>query len=377
MNTNNLQIKSYDNYKDFLSLKESWQDLFRRSDANNVFLSWEWVELWVSLFAKNNNLKVLAVYLDKRVVAIFPFMLRGRKFRKPLVVFMADSLFADYMGFLIDYDYAEVLPLVWSCLDGYNCSLLNFRDSDRYFDLFSQMIASHYISDVRVNCVSPTVDVRGSFIDYYSQRPKRLRRDIRTTINKLNAQGGWGYQRVSTNEDVKQGLTILMKLHLKRQRKKPCKSIFSAQQHRDFFNKLIVSKNNSFENHLSVIKWRNKVVSCVYSLVCGDVFYYWIPAIDSGFGNISLGKLHIKCILEEVFNKARIKKFDFMGGDEAYKYQWAEGQFANYQIATYNSRAEKIIMESLLLMRKSCKNLKNNSKLLKLIWRNLSKLRRM
>ncbi|MGD9107937.1 MAG: GNAT family N-acetyltransferase [Gammaproteobacteria bacterium] len=377
MSTSSLQIKSYDNYHDFLSLKEDWQDLFRRSNADNVFLSWEWMELWGAQFARNKKLKVLAVYAGEKVVAIFPFMLRAHKFRKPSVVFMADPLFADYMGFLIDYDYAAVLSLLQQYLDGYNYSLLNLRDIDKYFDLFRKVITNNYISEVRVRCVSPFINVEGSFADYYSQRSKRLRQDIRTTLNKLNAQGEWRYQRVSTDADVKQELSVLMDLHLERQQNKPFKSIFLAQKHRDFFNRLAVSKNNSFENHLSIIKWNNKVVSCVYSLICGDTFYYWIPVIDSSFGNVSLGKLHIKCLLEEVFHEPKIKKFDFMGGDEAYKYQWADGQFSNYQVVTYNSRLEKLIGEYLLWMKKVCKNLKNNSKFLKLIWRKLSKLREM
>ena len=64
--------------------------------------------------------------------------------------------------------------------------------------------------------------------------------------------------------------------------------------HREFKN---------FKPHLSAIVQNEKIISAVFSIHCGTTFFYWIFSFDNSFKSISLGKLHIKLLIEIVFNR--------------------------------------------------------------------------
>ena len=166
----------------------------------------------------------------------------------------------------------------------------------------------------------------------------------------------------------------LVRFHLDRQSKKIGNSIFDINEIRLFLRELIGSPPSDFVPHLSAIDFGGRVVSAVFSLRCGNSFYYWIPSFDNTIRSVSLGKLHIKCLIENCFSDGT-DWFDFMGGEEPYKFQWTDETYELSRYQIHRSRISALSDLVVFWIRRKLKDLKSRFSLLHLIWLRVSKLK--
>ena len=130
---------------------------------------------------------------------------------------------------------------------------------------------------------------------------------------------------------------------------KPGHSIFEEARNIQFFDDLLNHQGDHFPPHLSAIELNGEIISACYSLLCGDVFYYWIPSFDATIKSVSLGKLHIKMLLEKSF-ESDIRYFDFMGGNEPYKYQWQTRSTDVVRVTLFRSKATALAYDMRMRM---------------------------
>jgi CelD/BcsL family acetyltransferase involved in cellulose biosynthesis len=79
--------------------------------------------------------------------------------------------------------------------------------------------------------------------------------------------------------------------------------------------------------HFSELQVNGRPCSWHLGFVWKGRFYYHLPAIDSEFAAYSPGKLHLLSCVQDAI-RMRLKVFDFLRGDEAYKSGWANGTVA-------------------------------------------------
>lgn len=354
-------------------LEADWRKLFATSGSSNPFESWDWTIRWASRFARDGDLLVLADYEDTTIRAIVPLQIAHGT-----LSFLGDPMFADYAGILClpERKTAAIKALNYalnSCV--WRRSILAPL---RAVDPAAAIVASAFSarkewSEIETICGNPRIAATGDFEAYYSAvSRKKLRQDIRTTQNNLMRYGAWRYITASAGPEAHRIFEALTTFHTRRQAGKVGTSIFDDDRNTAFFRDLLDAELSEFRLHLSAIELNGIIVSAAYSIVCGDSFYYWIPSFDQSIPKVSLGKLHLKHLVEECFS-SRCSWFDFMGGDESYKYQWADDRYALSRLVAHKSRSAAFLHRQRRLWRQRLKEAKDNSKALQWFWHKVSK----
>jgi CelD/BcsL family acetyltransferase involved in cellulose biosynthesis len=121
-----------------------------------------------------------------------------------------------------------------------------------------------------------------------------------------------------------------------RQDYKVGQSLFDTQPSRDFFYDLAPAIIKSGWADISALTVNNRVISIAFALKFAGVFYYWIPAFDTEFIKYSLSKVHIQNLLKSCFEQY-YTEFDFMRGDEEYKFKWTNAIHKSYDMRIYRN----------------------------------------
>jgi CelD/BcsL family acetyltransferase involved in cellulose biosynthesis len=161
----------------------------------------------------------------------------------------------------------------------------------------------------------------------------------RNILNK-NCQD-WAFISAQTLDEKKEIYAAVVKFHLDRQKDKVGTSIFDTSTNIQFFGNLLANDELPWRIDMSGIKVEGKFITASISIIEGDIFYYWIPSFDASFAKGSIGGFHLMLLIEACFN-SNIKRFDFMGGNEAYKLKWSNGIYSNYKIVAYRSLVPKL-----------------------------------
>ena len=124
---------------------------------------------------------------------------------------------------------------------------------------------------------------------------------------------------------------------------------------------------------LKAIKVKDQIVSVSISIILNNIYFYWIPSFDLTFGRGSIGNYHIRALVEQCFD-SDIIKFDFMGGGEDYKFKWTKDFYNNYRLSSYNNHFIRYKDLAYVRIRPLIKKTKDNSRILSMFWKNLSKI---
>lgn len=336
----NVRIVTTD--KEFMQLEETWKEIYIQSETDNIFMSWEWCSLWWRHYGQNHKLLVLVVRDEKGISGIAPMMIcKGNVLTlwKPIIRFIGGD-FADYMDFLILRNHDEVIAAIINFLIKIgDWGMIEFKriseSSQNLMSIKECLNKLSYPSSDRVSCVSPIVKIEVAWDDYYKSLNKGLKQDIRTSYNKFKLLGEVSYENYS-EDSMKMLLDVFFEMHKKRQAYKLGQSPFESQTTRDFFYDLAGTFTKLGWADISALKINGRVISTVFALKNKGVFYYWLPAFDPEFSKYSPGKVHIHALLKRAFDQ-QYEDFDFMRGDEAYKYKWSNNTFGSYELKIYRN----------------------------------------
>lgn len=318
------------------NLRSQWDAIFSVGGQENPFLSWDWAYQWGAQFDRDSDAFV-AIARDNRGVNALACFWKSRNVCR----FHANKDYADYVGALCRPGCESDLEAIFLDVDRlfsprvFSLGPVRAIDPvagvlDRYFSLDSKRWRRDELT------LNPVVQIGDGFDKYYKLRDKGLHQEIRTTENRLQKMGGWQFAIGQTGAERDEIFSSLVEFHLGRQEGKAGMSVLADPDGQRFFRSLLHRDGMSFSAQISALRIGTRTISAAYSLRCGDSFYYWIPSFDSTIRSVSLGKLHIKCLIEYCHQNG-LKRFDFMGGDESYKFQWANDSFPLFSYRSFGT----------------------------------------
>src|SRR5712692_8540819 len=99
-----MEIQRIEDVEAFRRLRTEWNDLLAASDADCVFLTWEWLFTWWKHFGAGLRLAILAVRDRGELVGIAPLALR-RRLGFPVLEFLGSGLVgSDYVDVIVRRD---------------------------------------------------------------------------------------------------------------------------------------------------------------------------------------------------------------------------------------------------------------------------------
>lgn len=350
-------------------LGHSWCNLYNNCDNPCVFLSWEFVSTYLNNCTKPIKPWIILVYRADILVAVLPLK-KVNTFIGTQALPLLDTTIADYADILSTEPAPRLLPVLFAYV---TCHCRHFKfPMCLQSSVLAQNINTVSHTYQHIICDNPVINLTDNFAQYYETRKKGLRQEIRTTVNKLNRLGNWSFNIAASTTERKALFASLVAFHQTRQTQKAGLSLFDSLEQQQLMQ--IIALEPSLQNrvHLSAILLNNKVISSAICLLANNMLHYWIPSFDPEYSKMSIGKLHIKCLVEHAFDQ-QLSCFDFMGGNETYKYQWATGSEKIVALTYYGMPGLLILYKIKQRLVLGLKSVKNRSRLLQTMWRLFSK----
>ncbi len=123
---------------------------------------------------------------------------------------------------------------------------------------------------------------------------------------------------------------------------------YELKETHNFFRFLIDDMLETGLIHFSVLKCGDDPIHWHYGFLHNNRLHYYKPTYDVSWSNYSPGKVHVAYLIEECI-KNRIRYFDFLFGDESYKYNWVPTDEKLYCLKRWNGlRPMQRFMEELV-----------------------------
>jgi len=331
-----LKISAVTSTQEFLALKNEWNLLLR--ECNHTFFStWDWLSIWWKHFGKNKKLLILKAEENGKIVALAPlsysvYNLYGLKTKK--ITFMG-SPNADYNNFILPSDRSD------ECLTKffeYLCDSTEDKwDTIELEDVYDPSVI-HFIQNIegelqtfssRVLHECLYIKLPSSYDLLYSQLAYKFRQNLRRSMNNLEKNNKINFKDYSSNDKVNDGMQVLFELHQKRWKEAGETGAFADPKIRDF--NLDVAQHFNQKNMLRLVSLNVDEVpsACSYGFVYEGKFYYYLHGVDPAYSRYSVGNLIIVNLLKKCMAEG-LTEFDFLRGDEGYKFRWTQSSRKNY-----------------------------------------------
>jgi hypothetical protein len=322
MLVNGFQYRRIDEHE-FDSAKSQWNDLLKVSDANPLFVCWEWMHAWWKTWAEplNIQLYIYFIYSHDQLVGILPlytFHKRQGVFREFHFLGNAwgrsPTVRSEYIGPIFNMNFSNAL----------NQDFLNWVKGHGLLDCFivADCIQRDFAPDnatIRKADKGYRLKCDGNFDNYKKGLSAAVRLKVFNRVDYLREKYKsveFGFYNLA-DIDLDNFFDQLNIFHIKRWGK-PCFDRNAVEFHKRF-----IAHSQEAEPILSFIRVGDQLVSLSYNLFSNGVIYN----IQSGYvetfdKKVALGALHFGFIIDFAFQNTHIKCLDFLAG---------RGKLSNYK----------------------------------------------
>ena len=222
-------IEVIKDWEGFSNLKIVWHSLLQQSDADNVFLTWEWIDCWRK--TRNKEVKPLIVVIKEQgeVVAIAPFYRQNYRLIQiknyQALRFLGDqSSGSEYSNFIVKKENSlELKEQLWRYL--LSREIKHDWDFIWFTNISSWTVGGKTLLQAltkvqKLHFYSRSVEFSQVCLndlpeDILPILSKSLRTNIRQTRRRLDKLGDWKIEIIDQSFDLQKQLEQLFSLHNK------------------------------------------------------------------------------------------------------------------------------------------------------------------
>jgi CelD/BcsL family acetyltransferase involved in cellulose biosynthesis len=318
----------------FTKLKSEWQTLFGAANCA-PFLSWEWISVWHKYFGANKKPFILTARRDDRLIGILPLYHRrqqifGIRLRQQLG-FLGDSHGgADYLDLIAETAHkSEVLAAMFDFLQ-----TENFFDSIRLENLAgdAEIVEFLQTSDFTTTQsfhsarhdgeVCPQICLEKGW-EAVLKQSKRAG-SFAKILKKLHKIPGFEFRSVDEPNEIGAAIERFYHLHEKRWAAEGGSELSGNPQLLSFQRELVSILATAKLIRFNELWIAGECRATNYCLEHGDTFYYYNGGYDLDWAKLSVGFIAVGLSIKDAAERG-FAVYDFLRGDEKYKFEWATG----------------------------------------------------
>ena len=301
-------------------IRDDWERLAQKSSA--AFQSFGWNRAWIRHFkSEYEALAVFVLYRNSRAVGILPCFRNGSRLRM-----MGDEI-CDFQDVIVESSNDAEVLLASVLLSAKSNGLhLDFRKLSERGILwpFLQTEAEEYgfsfFHKVYGRC--PWFSLEDSAEEFLTRSKASLRKRIRRALRRLEDLAPDAENKFLDESGIdSKTIEDIAALHKANQHRKEGSSIFENQAYRNF----LTEAAGSADVGMRVLEIRNRegdLVAFDLGFEGEDRFYAYLGAFDEPYSGGSPGM----CLLHwqmDVFPLRGVQHYDFLCGEESYKFDYA------------------------------------------------------
>ena len=311
----------------FWALKPEWNDLLPRSCCDTLFLTWEWQATWWKHLGEG-DLKLLGFRADGdgRLVGIAPLFHPRADDGNNVLYMVGCRDVSDYLDLIVEQgqedavyqallDYLDSEAPAWDVVD-----LCNIPQNSLTFVRLRELAeARGYQTLVEVEDVCPIIDLPATWDDYLMMISKKQRHEVRRKLRKANAEADTRFYIVGPDRDLQAEMEVFIDLH---QKSTPEKDQFMDPQMQEFFFDVAQVLQAQGWLQLAFVEMDGARAATLLNFDYGDSILVYNSGYDPArFRHLSPGIIVTARSIEQGIALGRAK-FDFLRGDEVYKYRF-------------------------------------------------------
>ncbi len=322
-------IKIIESMEEFERMCTSWNKLLRQSISDTIFLTWEWLYTWAEHYiVEGRKLFIIAVYTKDDLIGIAPFYINPIKssfFKIRQIEFLGSPETAsDYLDILVQRGKEKEIAK-------YLYDFLFLKVSSKWDSILLRDIPSeslfllYFLRDVKKNRKYFELQ-DGSFCPFLKlpesneqfiltlspNRRKRLKYDL-NTLKKQGEINFYTIQSMDCESHFKKFFTLYEK------RWKNINSKFYL-----FLEKFVLKGAKEGWVCIDFFNFNGYDTAGLFFLRYQNRLSMYLMAVDTSLNKkISVGNILVGLSVEKAIND-RVSVYDFLKGDEEYKFYWTD-----------------------------------------------------
>ena len=316
----------------FAAIKTEWRELFAAARCS-VFLSWEWMSVWFESFGDNRTPFILKACRDGKLIGILPMYLEKRRILG--MRFNRLSLMGEGPG---GADYLDLIAKP-DDRDEALSAIFDFLQRERKFDIICLGNLAADSGTVRflknlsrtkssplthfnetVTAVCPHIDLTGGWDAVLAQSKRSS--NFSRKLKKLERMNGFEYRSITSADETGEAFERFLRLHEKRWLKEGGSELSGHPRLISFQRRLVEQVSRAGLIRFDELWVDGECRSSVYGLDDGQTFYYYNSGFDPEYSHLSVGLVLLGLSVQNAIGRGN-SIYDFLRGDEAYKFDWA------------------------------------------------------
>ena len=277
-----------------------------------------WQRTWWGHFGEGREQRILAVSSDDgKLDLLAPMMQDGST-----VSFLGGTDLVDYHDFICPNQPTE------TCMEAVVSELISDSSVDKLLleslidcsstlQLVPRLIESKgWRVEVEKEDVSPRLELPGDWDEYLAGLRKKDRHELRRKLRRLEGAGDVRHIELSAREDVETAMPDFFSLH---RMSMPDKQEFMTAERERFFKDVAAQLADEGITRLSFLELGGERVATSLSFVVGATRYLYNSGYNPEYRRLAVGLLNHAYTIRKSIEQG-LSIFDFMRGDEPYKY---------------------------------------------------------
>ncbi|MCM1990510.1 GNAT family N-acetyltransferase [Oceanirhabdus seepicola] len=335
-----MQLKIITDFNELQSYSDDWEELVSNIESSEIFYTWDWTKVFLQhMIEEKAKLFVVMVFERKKVIGLAPLLIKERKigFIKAKVLEPIVSKTADYCDFYFHKNYnhyqllKKIFGEIYSNKDKWDfMELKNFNTRSNIVNLINEVITKSF----KGTCYSEQ-SVITPYLLYEQIESKMNKKQIKDIERRERNLRKEKKIEVCINEKMNKNVwEKFINLH----KKKWKQSIFHNAKYIKFYETLIPILYEKQLLDFSYLKIDEDVAAIHFGFKTQNKNYYYIPIYDPKYANTGAGYILLKYLIENY--KDNKSEFDFLRGNEKYKFDWTDSVHMNYNFYIINNNSK-------------------------------------
>jgi CelD/BcsL family acetyltransferase involved in cellulose biosynthesis len=307
----------------FAAFREQWQALLTRSDADPLFMSWDWQWLWWTHHGASlrGTLRLLAVYSpDDRLLGLAPLYehrvhVRGIPLRRLELIGQAwhgaQVFFSEYLDFIVDRSesiaVSNCIHEALRALEWDELAALAVLPASHVARVMGESLAAFATIRPGPSATSYRVPLSAGFPAFLDALPASVRRKLANQRQRLANVVIRRAQLVDLDE--------LLATLARFKRLRWGERYTDAAALRAFERELALRLLEHDRLELTALESEGRVIGVMYNARVGETEYYLQSSFDPNAGpGLSIGLLHFGYAIEAAA-KNGVRRFDLLAGE--------------------------------------------------------------
>lgn len=335
-----MKIELYQNDQIFSDLCAEWGDLLADSAVGHVFLTCEWQRTWWDVYQPGEIWSLVVRDDDGRLVALAPWF-RTEDDGQRIIRAIGCVDVTDYLEIILRSGVEEAaLDTIAAYLaahqDAYDqLELCNIPEDSPMLRLLPPRVEANGLRvESAVEDVCPVVTLPDKWTDYIASLDKKNRHELRRKLRRAGGNmGDVDWYIVNGGHDLQQELDKFLALMAASNEEKA--EFLTDDRNREFFARMVPLMAEQGWLQLAFLTVNGEPAATYLNLDYNNRVLVYNSGHDAGaHGHLSPGIILLARLIEHAIAEDR-DEFDFLRGDESYKYDMGGKDTRVYRMSIF------------------------------------------